>query len=105
MMDAVGHDPVPENGADRSLLAVEKRQRAVEILRRQLLDPGYGVLVDEFEAGRKRFDRARTLDMGWFGRHVELPRFNPLAHIGVALREVPCKLAERAASCIRAKVV
>jgi len=64
MMDAVRQDPVPEDGANRRLLPVEERQRAIEILRLKLLDSSHRIFVNAFEPWSQRVDGARAFEIG-----------------------------------------
>ena len=76
MVDSVRHDCAPQDVADRHRPA-EKRNRAIEILRCELADPGDRLAMDALVSGRQRLDVAGRSMFGGFASIANWPRSMP----------------------------
>src|SRR5919198_408317 len=98
MVNAVSQDVVPHDVAYRHR-AAEKLNRLVEILGCELADSGNRFAVNLLIFRSELGDRARALDVGWFGaRHRELTLIDSIADVRVPLGQVPREFTERSAS-------
>src|SRR5687767_6263705 len=94
VMNVMKKDEVHEDVADWHGLAVEKYDRAIEVLRLQLPHARHRIGMDAREAGRELFDRARPRHP--VRSHVagKLSAFDTERAIALGFDEVPGQLAE-----------
>ena len=99
MVNAVRHNRIPQNVADRHR-SREEGHRAIEIIQLQLLDSCDRLCMDAFIGGRQSLDRMRTPDIRWFRVHGEVAAVDAIADIRVTLGQVPRQLAQRWAAWV-----
>jgi len=105
MVDPVKEHEIPKHVPHADRLPIEERDRAIEVLDRQLLDALQRLAVNALERRRELSNGARPLEAGRLRVAREAAPFDGERSMPLGLGQVPGQLAERSTVRIGPEVI